>query len=209
MAKMTYEPSSGSYMQPAWAAEPIGPQNMIPGGAQLDPSGFPASDGFTIAVTAAEVASSTATIAVAALKGNIPAGYILHFGGTKYAVLNAAAIEGSVELNANLADDLTGNETATYAGITGKKLVKAGTLVGRTYAERDAGTPFGPYATGDDEVYLLAFDTPDAAINPECELLRHHTLVRDHLLPGWADLPPATQAVIRTQYQCQRAPFEV
>lgn len=136
MARITYESIGNSWMQPAWPVDPIGPQNLIAGGAQVDSLQFPADD-------------------------------------------------------------------------AGKKFIKAGTLVGRTYAERDARTPFGVYAPGDEEVYLLAFDTPDAATNPECELLRHHTLIRDHLLPGWDDLSPGAKAVIRTQYQCQLAPFMV
>lgn len=209
MAKITYETITGSYIQPAWAADDIGPKNMIDGGAQVDPTQFPYSDGFTVTATAAEPASPTATISVAALKGNIPAGYILNFGGGKYAALNTAASKGDTNLDANLAASLTGTETAIYSGISGKKLIVGGTLVGRTYAERDAGTPFGPYAPGDEEVYLLAFDTPDAVANPECELLRHHTLVRDHLLPGWADLPANAKTAIRQYYETQRAPFNV
>lgn len=196
-------------MQPAWAAEPIGPQNMIPGGAQLDAAAFPSSDGFTITATAAQSAGTNVAIAVGELKGNIPAGYILDFGGGKYAKLKSPQGAGSTSIIADLSAALTGNETAMYAGISGKKLVKAGTLVGRTYTERDAGTPFTPYSPGDEEVYLLAFDTPDAAANPECELLRHRTLVRDHLLPGWADLPTATKTIIRNLYDVQRAPFNV
>ena len=209
MAKITYTPTSGSYLQPAWASEPIGPHNMIPGGAQLNPDAFPYSDGFTVSATAAAASGSNVTIPVSALKGNIPAGYLLDFGSGKYAKLTAAATEGQTTITANLTASLTGSESAMYAGISGKKLIVAGTLVGRTYTERDAGTPFTPFAPGDEEVYLLAFDTPDAASNPECELLRHHTLVRDHLLPGWAVLPTATKTAIRTYYYTQRAPFNV
>jgi len=208
MAKMTFEVDK-SYMQPNWAAEPIGPQNMIPGGAQLVPALFPSSDSFTVTVTAAATAGASVNIAVAALAGDIPAGFILNFGSGKYATLNAKAVKGATTINVNLAANLVGTETYVYPGISGKKFIKAGTLVGRTYAERDAGTGFGPYATGDDEVYLLAFDTPDADALPDCELLRNQTLVRDHLLPGWATLPAATQVVIRTKYQCVRGPVTV
>lgn len=196
-------------MQPAWVAEPIGPQNMVSGGAQVDPAQFPSSDGFVVTVTAAATASTSATIAVAALKERIPYGYILNFGGTKYAALNSAAKKGDTVLSANLSANLTGNETSTYAGVTGRKPLGAATLVGRTYAEQEAGTPFGPASATDEEVYLLAFDTPDAAANPECELLRHQTLVRPHLIPGWADMPTNIKALVRTNYQCVRGPVTV
>lgn len=209
MAKFEFTQTSGDYIQPAWAAEPIGPQNLIPGGAQLDPMLFPYSDGFIVTVTAAETASATATIAVAALAGDIPGGYILNFGGNKYAALSSKATKGDTNLNANLSANLVGNETATYAGVSGKKLVKAGTLVGRTWAERDTGTPFGPAVETDEEVYLLAFDTPDAAVNSGCELLRHQTMVRDHLLPQWSSLSAGLKALVRSKYQCLRGPMSV
>ena len=41
-------------------------------------------------------------------------------------------------------------------------IVPSGTLIGRTATERDAGTPFGPFAAGDTETYLT-FD--DANVN--------------------------------------------
>lgn len=204
MAKFEYTSISGNYIQPAWAAEPIGPQNLIPGGAQLDPTGFPDGDGFIVNVTAAQSASSQATIAVTPLKADIPAGYILSFSGNKYAALNAKALKGSNTLSANLSANLIGNETAIYSGISGKKLVKAGTLVGRTLAERDLGIGFSLADSSSEEVYLLAFDTPNAQANPECELLRHGTLVRDHLLPGWNDLSPTIKAMVRMHYSCLR-----
>lgn len=209
MAKLTYEVLSGSFMQPAWATEPIGPQNMIPGGAQVDPTMFSSSDAFTVTVTSAETASPTATIAVEPIDGSIPAGYTLNFGAGKYATLNSVAAIGTTSLDASLTSNLIGTETALFPGVSGKKFIPAGTLVGRTYAERDAGIRFGPYASGDEEVYLLAFDTPDAAINPECELLRHQTLVRDHLLPGWVNLPTDNKTIIRNLYQCVRGPVVV
>lgn len=53
----------------------------------------------------------------------------------------------------------------------GRKLLPSGTLLGRTNAERDAGSPYGPAADTDDEIALLAFDI-DAAKNPECEIYR-------------------------------------
>lgn len=209
MAKITYESVAGSYIQPAWAADPIDDRNIIPGGAQLDPDKFPFSDGFKVSVSSAVVAGNGVSIPVTVLTGDIPAGYTLNFGGNKYAVLTQKATKGDAVITANVSAPLSGNEIANYAGVSGKKLVKAGTLVGRTYAERDSGISFSPYAAGDEEVYLLAFDTQDAQKNPDCELLRHHTLVRDHLLPGWTELSQEAKSAIRLHYYTQRAPFAV
>lgn len=208
MAKMAFEIDQ-TYMRPAWAAEPIGPQNMIPGGAKVVPSGFSSSDSFTVTVTAAETASATATIAVAELEGEIASGYTLNFGSGKYATLLAAAPKGATNLSANLAASLVGAETYLYPGISGTKFIPAGTFVSRTFTERDAGIGFHLAVATDDEFYLLAFDTPDASVNPDCELLRHETLVRDHLLPGWTGLAANIQALIRSLYQCVRGPVTV
>ncbi len=208
MAKMAFEIDK-SYMRPAWPAEAIGPQNMVAGGAKVVPSGFPSSDSFTVTVTAAETASATATIAVSALKGQVAKGYTLNFGSGKYATLNAIALKGAINIDANLAANLIGTETYLYPGTSGIKFIPAGTFVSRTFAERDAGIGFHKAVATDHEFYLLAFDTPDASVNPDCELLRHGALVRDHLLPGWTDLAANIQALIRANYECVRGPVTV
>lgn len=79
---------------------------------------------------------------------------------------------------------------------SGRKLVESGTLVGRTYAERDAGTGFGPAGAEDDEVYLLLYDVYDANENPEAALYRHNSLVYEDKLPEATDI-----AVVRENYQ--------
>lgn len=195
-----------SFMQPNWAAEAIGPQNLIPGGARLDADQFNYSDSFTVTLAVgAVVAGSNKTLTLTTgLKHDIPAGYILNFGAGEFFTLSAKAKKGATTMVGTLAADLEGSETATFGGICGKKLVKAGTLVGRTYTERDAGTNFGVAEATDDEIYLLAFDTVDAMINPECDLLRHNTLVRDHLLPNWSSLSTDLKAKVRSLYQTVR-----
>ncbi len=205
MAKMEWKLDQ-SFMQPNWAAEAIGPAQLIPGGARLDVDQFAFSDSFAITLAAGAVtagAGKTLT-ATAPLKEDIPAGYTLNFGDGEFFTLSTKAVKGSTTLAGTLAADVEGGESATFGGISGKKLVKAGTLVGRTYAERDAGTNFGIAEATDDEIYLLAFDTVDAMINAECELLRHNTLVRDHLLPGWAALSTDLKAKVRSLYQTVR-----
>jgi hypothetical protein len=69
---------------------------------------------------------------------------------------------------------MPGGARVDPAGFTadskGRKPIASGTLLGRTYAERDAKTGFGPAAATDDEIYLLAFDVTDAVFLPDCEL---------------------------------------
>ncbi len=85
---------------------------------------------------------------------------------------------------------------------TGRKYVESGALVGRTYAERDAGTGFGPLAIDgtsgavtDDESYLLLYDVYDANESPEAALYRHGSLVYEDKLPVGTDI-----AAVRANY---------
>lgn len=84
----------------------------------------------------------------------------------------------------------------------GRKPVPAGTFIGRTLAERDANAGFGPWLTGDEDVYLVAFDVLDAVINADVELYRNQAMVYENWLPGWAGLSAPTKAAIRAKYQC-------
>lgn len=95
-----------------------------------------------------------------------------------------------------VADDFT-------ADGDGRKPIDAGTLVGRTFAERTAGTGFSTAdVANDDEIYLLAFTVQDATENADCALLRHATLIYEDKLPGWAGLTAAQQSAIRSRYHC-------
>jgi hypothetical protein len=97
---------------------------------------------------------------------------------------------------------LVSGDAARYAGVA-QKTVPSGTLLGRTIAERDAGTGFGPWATSDDEVYLLAFDVTDFSINPDCELYRNFGIVKENFLPGWTTLWTTNmKTALRGAYRC-------
>lgn len=84
----------------------------------------------------------------------------------------------------------------------GRKPLTSGTLLGRTFTERTAGTGFGPAADTDDEIFLLAFDVTDAVYNADCELYRHTSLVKENFLPGWSGLSSALKTIVRAKYQC-------
>ena len=91
-------------------------------------------------------------------------------------------------------------ETATGSGI---RPVKAGTLIGRTFTEAEAGTGFSPWVTGDDEVYLVWADIIDAVLKNDADVVRPESLIKDNLLPGWAARPAGEKAAIRAAYQTQ------
>lgn len=93
-------------------------------------------------------------------------------------------------------------DVAVDAEADNRKRIMSGSIYGRTFAERDAGLGFGPWATGDEEVHIVAFTVGDAALEPEIELLRHGTLVKENRLPDWATLSAPLKAIIRGKYHC-------
>lgn len=70
--------------------------------------------------------------------------------------------------------------SAFTADADGKVFVPAGTLLGRTDAEQ----PFGPWATGDTEVYLSCYDVADAEENADVELLKPNFTIYHRRLPS-------------------------
>jgi hypothetical protein len=188
MAKALERFRDDRLVAPNWAAEPIDAYTLVPGGAKLIPSQFPGAD--------AVVVTATAPTEIA-----IPAGSILDLGAKKFAQLTADAMGGATSLTVEpLATAIATNDTANYLGC-GPKRIESGTLIGRTYVERDAGTGFGPAADTDDEVFILAFTIPNAAENDEADLVRHETLIKENWLPGFATASTALKAKVRASYQ--------
>ena len=91
--------------------------------------------------------------------------------------------------------------TAFAANAAGKRYVPAGTLIGRTFVERAADTPFGVAADTDDEVFIVAYDVYDLAEINDADVLRHGTLIKENLLPGFAGISVALKAKVRANYQ--------
>lgn len=188
---------------PVWMGDYSGRESIMPVPVKLDPAAFNGEDAVRVTVGAAGAAADAVTVPVDALPGPIPAGTVLDFGDKKFARLTAAAAAGAVTLAvAALATALADDDTATYPG-TGKKRVPSGTLIGRTYAERDAGNPWGPAdVAGDDELYLTARDAADLSKDNDTEIYRHNRVVKENYLPGWAGLSNAVKTKIRALYQC-------
>lgn len=100
-----------------------------------------------------------------------------------------------------------------YTDTDGKIVIPSGTLVGRTYAERDAGTGYGvaDVAT-DDQIFLTTVSIYDAVQdeNHETGVYRHQRLVYEDQLPRYNAATNAFTTVeidkIRELYQCMLSP---
>lgn len=191
---------------PSWAGDFFNREHLVPGGAKLIAAEFLATDAVVVTTTAEALATAT-TIAVAALSGAIPVGTILYFGAaSEFARLTAAAAAGATSLTVEaLPQTIESGDVATYTG-SGSQLatVVSGTPVGRTFAERAAGTGFGVAAAADDEVYLVAFDVTNVANNNDVELYRYGGIVKENLLPNFATLIAGVLTKIRANYQTTR-----
>lgn len=200
MARM--EATANQRTAPRWASDWLGDEALIPGGAKVDPTAFLPEDAVVVVVGAAGAIATATSIPVDALSGPIPAGTILYFGGEKIAVTSAAVLAGAVTIPVNaLPNALVDNDAATYRGVLPIS-VPSGTLIGRTYTERDAFTPFGPAADADDEVYLLAFDITDVTKNNDADLYRPGRVVKENYLPVFSSLSATLKAKLRTTYVC-------
>ena len=188
---------------PIWAGDFLDREHLMPGGATVDASQFLATDGAIVTLSANALVSAT-SIAVTALVNPIPANTLLRFAAGKYAYSTAAAAAGATSIAVEaLPVALTSGDKATYKGSGTKPVtIVSGTLIGRTWAERDAGTAFGPAADADEEIYLLAFDISDASRNNDADLYRYNSIVKETFVPGWAGLSSTLKAFGRSHYQC-------
>ncbi|ABX03207.1 hypothetical protein Haur_0559 [Herpetosiphon aurantiacus DSM 785] len=188
---------------PIWAGDFLDREHLMPGGAKVDASQFLATDGAIITLSANALVSAT-SISVTALANPIPANTMLRFGAGKYAYSTAAAAAGATSIAVEaLPVALSSGDKATYNGSGTKPVtIVSGTLIGRTWAERDAGTAFGPAADADEEIYFLAFDISDATKNNDADLYRYNSIVKETFVPGWAGLSSTLKAFVRSHYQC-------
>lgn len=207
MAKMETIPTYGGpagMPAAAWIGDYLDREHLIPGGARLDPAQFIDSEAVVVTLTA-NAAQGATSLTVSGLTGPIPAGVLLDFGGAKFARTTAAAAAAATTVAVSATPTaMVTTDKATYSPKGLLKNVPNGTLIGRTYTERDANTAFGPAADADDEVYLLAFDVTDAASDPDATLYRPGSIVKENFLPGFAALSTALKAKVRTAYQCVR-----
>lgn len=189
---------------PVWCGDFLSRDHLIPGPAKLNAvEFFPLNS--VLVTTSGVAAVGAVAIPVNALSGPIPSGTVLDFTGAgEFARLTAAAAAGATSLTVEALDaQIEAADTARYAG-TGRTRVPGGTVVGRTIAERDAGTGYGPALETDDEIYVIAFDVDDASHIADVELVRHNVQLKENFLPGWAGLSTAVKTAVRARYRCMR-----
>lgn len=184
---------------PTWFKDFTSRQTVLPGGVTIDPSLFPRIDAVTVTVDGASAENATEST-VQPLTGVIPKGAQLAFANGNVVVTEQAAKNATVvKHTAAPAGGIADGEASSYAG-TGKRSVKQGTAIGRTYAERAAQDDFGPYADGDDEVYLIMHDYRNVEDERWIDVARPGALIAENFLPGWGDRPAAEKAAIRSHY---------
>jgi hypothetical protein len=184
---------------PRWAGDYRDRDHLVPGGARIDQSKFTNATGITVTLTANAAAAAVALV-VAALSGPIPAGTLLDFGSNKFARTTADALAGAVGLTvAAIPTAMVIGDTTTWSR-AGLKRYPAGTILGRTRAERDAGTGFDLAADTDEEIYLAAFDF-DVDIG-DVELYRYNSVVYENFLPTFAAASATIKAFLRDKYVC-------
>lgn len=201
-------------MGPRWLADFGSRDHLLVYPAKLDPAGFRNRAGVQVRVAAiAAIGATSITIdalasgdvSVTLASGNvlIPAGTVLDFGGAKFARLTADAVAGATTLTvAALVTALAVGDRAVYS-LSGRKLISSGSFVGRTYAERDAMTPFGAWATGDDEVSLTLFDSvAKDTLSVDVELVRPGSIIKENYLPDWPVLTGGEKTALRANFRC-------
>jgi hypothetical protein len=208
MARITGQGPQTGFSNPAWAKDYYNREHLIAGGARVDPLQFPRDDSVNVTLGAAYTAGAT-TMTVTALPGPVPANSQLTFNNGVTTWTTAAAAAGATTLNVIAASfAIPSGAIAVYQG-TGRVYVANGTVIGRTIAERDAGTAFGPAADADaaagaGEVFILAHDIDDALTNADATLYRPGSMVDEAHLAGWAALSAALKTYIRANYLCMR-----
>lgn len=192
---------------PAWMGRGLGADTLVVGGFRLDATAFAIPGATNVTVAAGGVAAGAVILPITvALTAKIPAGSIIRFANV-YLRLDKDAAVGTTNISIFPAPGpVAAAAVGTYDGV-GRKVIPAGTVVGRTYAERDAGTIFGPADAADNEVYIVAFDCHPYfgdQLLPEAdfEAYKPGNEVKENFLPGFAALAAGVKTLVRDRYIC-------
>lgn len=207
MARFTYGTWSAEYGAPRWAADFRSRDHLVPGPVKLLAASFPYYGQVVVTMNGAEIAGVT-SLTVDPLPGAIPSGVYLDFTGTGELVqTSGAAAAGATEVPVVATDAaIEDNDTATYVPTGAKKYIPSGTVIGRTIAERDAGTAYGPADAADDETFILAFAVEDVDMDNDGVLYRPNSVVKENLLPEViaGTLVSGVLTDVRAKYTCTR-----
>lgn len=204
MARMTTSAVSKSTAR-GWVGDFLDREHMIPGGAKVDAAQFYGEGTVKVQVAAAGALAAAIAVPVEALSGAIPNKTVLHFGTNKFAILNAAAAAAAEELTTlAIPTALVDNDTAYYVPPGYFKTIPSGTILGRTFTERDAGTAFGPAVSTDDEIFVLVYDVLDVASMNDVTLYRPGSIIKENYLPGITTMDSGLLDELRLRYVCVR-----
>lgn len=200
------------------AAIPSGTVLTFNGGqtATLSAQANQGATSLTVTALAADIPSaSTATysnpgvapagatsIRVAALSNALPGGTMLSFGGGIFALLTQNAAQSTTTLTvAPLVQAVPASSSAFFKGFPAPR-IPSGTLVGRTWAERANGDPFGPLDASDNEIGIVAFGIPDVRQNNDVDLVKptKSFSVHENYLPGYTGFSGPILALVRANY---------
>ncbi len=98
------------------------------------------------------------------------------------------------------------DEADFTADAKGKKLVPSGTLLGRTNAEKMAGTGYGKAAAGDEDITINLHDFMDVATDPYGAGIvpKAGISVAYNFLYDWDNLTAEVQALAFDNFHCLR-----
>ena len=207
--RKTSHPNAGLPKLPEWLPQDtIASQVLLPGGHQADPSQFESIDAQTITLARGASAGENVTLQLTSyLEHFLPEGQILDFGDGKVATLTKPAHDYPTILTVKLTTDVVVGDSYRHPGNSGRTTVDSGTLVGRTYDERDDGKGYGPAdIENDDQVFLVVWTNSWLEQNQDVALLRSGSVVYENRLPGWSQLDNLTKAKIRQIYQATYEP---
>lgn len=189
--------------QPEWCGDFLGREQLVPGGSKVDAAAFPLQTAMTVKLDGAAAVGAVALV-VDALAADLLPGAMLNFGGTgAFAFAPNGALAGAVGIVVAPLDKAIADNAEAPVLETVRKFAPSGTVVGRTYAERDAGTAFGLAGDADDEIAIIAFDRALDKIT-DIDLVRPFAgvTVKENFLPNFAGLSAAVIAAVRARYNC-------
>jgi hypothetical protein len=192
-----------TFTAPRWAGHFVTPRDLMPAGGKLLASAFAIEADVVVDVAVAGAAAGATSVPVTALSGPIPNNTRLDFGTKGVVVLAANAATGAVVLTTEpIPFALVDADVTTYQG-TNTKTVPSGTFVGRTIAERDAETLYGPADAADDEIFIVAFEIADLDDNNDAEFVLPYTpiVLYENYLPVWANLAAGLKTAIRLRWR--------
>lgn len=200
MAKFEFT-DFGSASNKAFLGDNGDREHVLAGGMKIDTSAvYNAAGEYIIKLNDNAAAQGDTTITVDALPVALPDNAQLKFGSVTVQ-LNGAKAAGQTSLTVDaLGGDIADDTEATYRVDSAHRVLPAGSVLGQTFTEKEAGTAIGPAADADDEVFIT-FNEVDLDKESDVDLVRHGTLIKVNFLPVWSGLSSTLKGKVRAQYQ--------